>query len=78
MADITSDWYSAKKQPGLMIMGVPVDTIQEEKYQKHYESDHEVVWDDGLTRDDRTPMFMLFIREGKSWSPFGSPLSATV
>jgi len=76
MVDITSDWYSAKKQPGLTIMGVPADTIQEEKYQKHYENDSEVVWDDRLTKDDRVPLFMLYLREGKSWSPFGSPLSA--
>ena len=57
-------------------MGVPADTIQEEKYQKHYENDSEVVWDDRLTKDERAPLFMLYLREGKSWSPFGSPLSA--
>ncbi|CAZ80652.1 unnamed protein product [Tuber melanosporum] len=64
MVDITSDWYSAKKQPGLTVMGVPVDTIKEENYQKLYENDREVVWDDRVTKDDRSLIFLLFIREG--------------
>ncbi|CUS13257.1 unnamed protein product [Tuber aestivum] len=64
MVDITSDWYCTKKQPGLTIMEVPVDTIQEAEYQKYYENDREVVWDDRLIKEDRGPIFMLFLREG--------------
>ncbi|PWW71622.1 alpha/beta-hydrolase [Tuber magnatum] len=59
MVDLTGDWYSAKKDPGLVILGVLVDSIQEAEYRKYYENDCEVVWDGRETGDDRWPIFML-------------------